>query len=367
MKAWAGSVLLLALFLGACQPGGDASEAVDAAVEVPRLSVDPDWPAPLPQGWVAGVVTGIAVDDNDHIWVLSPPNPLTPDEIEQADGESLTRIPTVVVFDRQGSVVQAWDDPTGELEWPETPHGIFPDEQGYVWIGYRDDHRLVKFTRSGEHVLTIGERDSTGGDEDPERLGAPADVWVDPETNEAYVADGYLNRRVVVYDASTGEYLRHWGAFGRTSSSGDDGMEETDEGRREFSTVHGIVGSHDGLLYVADRGNNRVQVFDPDGQFVDEVEIAAGTEGSGSAFDVALSADQGQTHLYVADGTNQTVWIVRRGDLEVVGQWGTSGEEPGEFLRIHNIDTDSEGNVYTAEVEGERVQRFVHQGGDGNR
>jgi DNA-binding beta-propeller fold protein YncE len=238
------------------------------------------------------------------------------------------------------------------------------DHNDYVWIGTYRHHRVMKFTRDGQHLMTLGEYDVNGGSGDTTLLGGPAGIWVDPETNEVFIADGYRNRRVIVFDGDTGAYLRHWGAYGEPpdDEAAYDYAARTADGPPppQFSTVHGLVGSADGLLYVADRRGNRIQVFQRDGTFVTEKTIAPLTRASGSAFVVALSPDAEQSWLYLADGTNHKVWILRRSDLEVVGEFGRGGRQVGQFLRPHGMAVDSRGNVYVGEAStGRRVQKFA--------
>jgi DNA-binding beta-propeller fold protein YncE len=266
----------------------------------------------------------------------------------------------VIEFDAEGEVVQAWGDPDTQdvSEFPRNPHGLFVDHNDFVWIGSYRHHRIMKFTRSGEHLMTIGQYDVTGGSNDPDLLGGPAGIWVDPETNEVYVADGYRNRRVVVYDGDTGAYLRHWGAYGERPDDDYNSRDRDPAGPPplQFSTVHGLIGSVDGLIYVADRSGTRVQVFDHDGTFITE-KIVAGS------FVVGLSPDPEQQWLYLADGTNHKVWILRRSDLEVVGDFGRGGRQLGQFIRPHGMSVDSRGNVYVGEAStGRRVQKFALQG-----
>ncbi len=210
--------------------------------------------------------------------------------------------------------------------------------------------------------MTLGEYDVNAGSNDPNLLGGPAGIWVDPETNEVYIADGYRNRRVIVYEGETGEYLRHWGAYGEIPDDAYDFGDRDPAGPppREFSTVHGLTGSSDGLIYVADRRANRIQVFQHDGTFVQEKIIAPETRASGSAFVVVLSPDPAQQWLYLADGTNHKVWILRRADMEVVGEFGRGGRQVGQFLRPHGMSIDSQGNLYVGEAStGRRVQKFT--------
>ena len=369
----------ISLLLAACSadsggPGGDSGSSADAP---PSFQVDPSWPQQLPNDWILGSITSVFVDDRDHVWITHLPETLTPEEIAAVQdpplGECCVPAPVVIEFDTDGSVVQAWGDPATQdvSEFPRNSHGLFIDHNGFVWIGTFRHHRVMKFTRDGRHVMTLGAYDENGGSGNTELLGGPAGVWVDPETNEVYVADGYRNRRVIVYDGDTGAYLRHWGAYGDPP---DDEAEYDYAGRTEatapppqFSTVHGLVGSNDGLIYVADRRGNRVQIFLRDGTFVAEKTIAPLTRASGSAFVIALSPDADQRWLYLADGTNHKVWILRRSDMEVVGEFGRGGRQLGQFIRPHGMDVDSHGNIYVGEAStGRRVQKFeVTGGGDG--
>jgi DNA-binding beta-propeller fold protein YncE len=275
----------------------------------------------------------------------------------------------VVEFDPDGNVVQGWGDPSTQdvSEFPRNAHGLFVDHEDNVWIGTYRHHRVMKFTRNGELLMQIGEYDVTGGSDDPGLLGGPAGIWVDPSTNEVFVADGYRNRRVVVYDGDTGTYLRHWGAYGEAPD--DDyqydwgGESHATDPPTQFSTVHGLVGSNDGLIYVADRRGNRIQVFRQDGAFVTEKIVMPRTLASGSAFVIALSPDPDQEWLYLADGTNHKVWILRRADLEIVGDFGRGGRQVGQFLRPHGMGVDSRGNIYVGEAStGRRVQKFSVSG-----
>lgn len=368
-------LLLVAAWLTACGGGPDAGSAgASTDGDAPMFRVDPAWPREMPNMWILGAITSVFVDAQDHIWVTHLNETLTPEETGAVQdppiGTCCVPAPVVIEFDAEGEVVQAWGDPATQdvSTFPRNPHGLFVDHNGFVWIGTYRHHRVMKFTRSGEHLLTIGQYDVTGGSNDPNLLGGPAGIWVDPETNDVYIADGYGNRRVVVYDGETGAYLRHWGAYGERP----DDEYEYDYGSRDaagppprqFSTVHGLTGSRDGLIYVADRRGNRIQVFDHSGAFVAEKIIAPLTRASGSAFVVVLSPDPDQSWLYLADGTNHKVWILRRSDLEVVGEFGRGGRQVGQFLRPHGMSIDSRGNLYVGEAStGRRVQRFAIQGG----
>ena len=358
--------LVTCVWSAACGLGSDSEEGISSSTieVVPTHEVDPTWPQEMPNDWIMGAVTSVFVDVQDHVWVTHLRETLTEEETGAVQ-DPPTRLccvpaPIVIEFDAEGEVVQAWGDPDTQdvSEFPRNPHGLFVDHNDFVWIGSYRHHRVMKFTRSGEHLMTIGQYDVTGGSNDPDLLGGPAGIWVDPETNEVYVADGYRNRRVVVYDGDTGAYLRHWGAYGERPDDDNNSSDRDPEGPPplQFSTVHGLIGSVDGLIYVADRSGTRVQVFDHEGTFVTE-KIVAGS------FVVGLSPDPEQHWLYLADGTNHKVWILRRSDLEVVGDFGRGGRQIGQFIRPHGMSIDSRGNVYVGEAStGRRVQKFAIQG-----
>lgn len=367
-----GVVVLLAAMIGCATETDNSASAISGTGMAPTFQVDPTWPREMPNQWIMGAVTAVFVDAQDHVWVTHLPETLTPEETsavqEPPIGTCCVPAPVVIEFDPDGNVVQGWGDPATQdvSQFPRNAHGLFVDHNDFVWVGSYRHHRVMKFTRSGELVMTLGEYDVNEGSDHPDLLGGPAGIWVDPETNEAYIADGYRNRRVVVYDGESGAYLRHWGAYGETPDDDYDFGNRDPEGPppRQFSTVHGLTGSSDGLLYVADRRGNRIQVFDHSGQFVSERIVAARTLASGSAFVIALSPDTEQRWLYLADGTNHKVWILQRDDLEIVGEFGRGGRQVGQFLRPHGMGIDSQGNLYVGEAStGRRVQKFVVQGG----
>lgn len=371
LRTWA-ACLPVALTAAACEVPPDAGAPganVNPGDAPPGFQVDPTWPLEMPNKWIMGAVTAVFVDDRDHVWVAHLPETLTPEETSAVQdppiGTCCVPAPTVIEFDTDGRVVQAWGDPSQDVaDYPRNPHGLFVDHNGFVWVGTYRHHRVMKFTRSGELLLTLGEYDVTGGSDDPRLLGGPAGMWVDPESNEVFIADGYANRRVVVFDGETGEYLRHWGAY---SEPPDDEYSYDYAGRDldwppplQYSTVHDLIGSDDGLIYVADRRGNRIQVFRQSGEYVAEKTIAPRTLASGSAFVIALSPDPGQRWLHLADGTNHKIWTLRRETLEIVGEFGRGGRQVGQFLRPHGMDVDSKGNLYVGEAStGRRVQKFT--------
>ena len=335
--------------------------------DTPSFVVDPFWARELPNNWILGQVSGVAVDAQDHVWIVH--RPLTLDARQRGeDGMCCVPAPPVIEFAPDGTVLRSWGGPGEGFEWPENEHGIYVDVDNDVWVGGNgpSDAQILKFTDDGEFLLQIGRSGQSDGSNDTEDLGRPAGMVVDSETDEIYVADGYGNRRVIVFDAETGEYRRHWGAYGDRP----DDMElpvydpEVDPIRQFRSPVHDVTISDDGLVYVADRTNNRVQVYQKDGDFVQEAFVRPATLGSGSVSGVTLSTDVEQRWLFIPDGTNNVVWILDRLSLEVVEHFGRLGKNAGQFYRLHNLAIDSRGNLYTTEVNvGQRLQKFDRVGG----
>ncbi len=329
--------------------------------QAPRFTVDPFWPKPLPNRWLLGQVAGVAVDGLDHVWIVQRPRSLTEDEkgatLTPPRNECCVPAPAVIEFDGEGNLLQAWGGPGAGYDWPANEHGIFVDPTGNVWLAGNGekDHQILKFSRVGRFLMQIGKPASSGGDADTTNLNRPADVRLDPAANELYVADGYGNHRVIVFDATTGAYKRHWGANGRPPG---------EAGVKQFrNPVHCVRISTDGLVYVCDRVNNRIQVFRKDGTFVQEITLATTTLGAGSVWDLDFSKDPAQSYLYVADGENNHVWVLARATGKVLSRVGRSGRYAGQLHWVHNMAVDSRGNIFTAEVDnGKRVQKFIYQG-----
>ena len=376
----------------AVDAGEAASSAVTSGAGIRHFEYDPTWPRPpLPNQWILGEVGGISVDAEGHIWVIHRPWTVTGRELGAVEGaaQCCRPAPSLVEFDQEGNVVQAWPElqqfeaapgtpagqgnrvgPNGATLWESGPgaygewgrreHTVLVDHTDHVWVSNDESHVIYKFTRDGEHVLTIGEPGVTGGSNDSDHLGRPAGLAVDPETNELFVADGYTNKRVIVFDAETGEYRRHWGAYGNPPEDANLGRyDPTAPPAQQFrGPVHGIVLSRDGLVYVTDRTANRVQVFQRSGEFVREGFVSPETRDLGTAYGVALSHDPEQQWVYINDGSNSTIWILRRDTLETVGSFGSYGRQGGQLLSAHSMTVDRQGNVYVGETRGRRVQRF---------
>ena len=346
------------------------ADAQSRTVRAPRFEVDPLWPKPLPNHWLLGMTIGVWVDESDHVWIIHRgASTLHANEraLELKVGECCVAAPPVLEFDQAGNLVRAWGGPGQGYEWPESNHGIHVDYKGNVWIGGNGpkDAHLLKFTKDGKFLMQVGGFGKNAGSNDLENFGRVAKIWVDPKTNEAYVADGYLNKRVAVLDADTGKMKRYWGAFGNKPDDTDQGKYDPKApSPQQFrNPVHCVERTHDGFLYVCDRANDRVQVFRPDGTFVKEAFYAKDTLGSGSAWDIAFSKDAAQRYIYLADGTNEKVRIIERNTLQELTSFGDGGRQPGQFYGVHSIATDSKGNIYTTETyEGKRVQRFLFKG-----
>ena len=351
--------------------GGGAESAGAATSDAPMVSatfqVDPFWPKALPNNWLLGHVIGVAVDSRDHIWVLHRPRSLSDSErgaeLDPPTSECCVAAPAVLEFDQEGNVVQGWGGPADGYDWPNEEHGIFVDHMDNVWIGGngQGDGQVLKFARDGTFLMQIGSAGPLSGSDDTTRLGRAADIGVDAETNEVFVADGYGNRRVIVFDADTGEYQRHWGAYGTPPVDGD--LEPYDQQADPSpifgDTVHCVQLSNEGLVYVCDRMNHRLQIFQKDGTFVREGFIGRATAGA-SVWDVAFSPDAEQTYLYNADGGNHLVWTVQHDSLETLGTIGRRGRMAGQFEATHSLAVDSQGNLYVGEtLNGRRVQKFM--------
>jgi len=346
------------------------AEAQARTVQAPMFEVDPLWPKPLPNHWLLGMTIGVWVDDQDHVWIIHRGAATLNDNEKALDlkvGECCTAAPPVLVFDQAGNLVRAWGGPGPGYEWPDSNHGVHVDYKGNVWIGGNGpkDAHVLKFTRDGKFLMQIGHHGKNAGSNDLENFGRVAKIWVDPKTNEAYIADGYLNKRVAVLDADTGKMKRYWGAYGNKPDDANLGKYDpkAPPAKQFRNPVHCVERTNDGLVYVCDRANDRVQVFRPDGTFVKEAFYAKETLGSGSAWDIAFSRDPEQRYIFLADGTNEKVRVILRETLEEITNFGDGGRQPGQFFGVHSIAADSRGNLYTTETyEGKRVQRFVYKG-----
>ena len=376
-----------------------------AAVTAPRFEVDPLWPKPLPNHWLMGQTIGVSVDAQDHIWIIHRAGSLEAGETHATTNPPIAQCcapaPPVLEFDQAGNLIGHWGGPGAGYNWPDSNHGITVDYKGNVWIGGNgrgpqsargaingsdeepaaaggskkggappafqsfSDNMVLKFTQDGKFLMQIGKPKSSKGSNDIANLRLPAKIFIDAKTNEAYIADGYGNHRVIVFDADTGKYKRHWGAYGHKPDDADIGRYDpkAPPAQQFRNPVHCADLSNDNQLYVCDRVNDRIQVFKPDGTFIKEGFVNKETLGSGSAWDLAFSKDPQQKYIYLADGENDRVHILDRQSLEVLTTFGEGGRQPGEFYGVHSIAVDSKGNIYTTETyRGQRVQRFMYKG-----
>jgi DNA-binding beta-propeller fold protein YncE len=363
-----------------------------AGVQAPMFEVDPMWPKPLPNHWVIGQTIGVSADAQDHIWIIHRGAALEPKEVyantNPPSADCCVTAPPVLEFDQAGNLIGHWGGPGEGYDWPDSNHGITVDYKGNVWIGgngrgrppgsppptpgqppapsgYYHDNMILKFTQEGKFLMQIGKPAQSKGSNDPDNLKGPAKMFIDKKTNELIVADGYGNHRVVVYDAETGKYKRHWGAYGHKPDDTPLGRyNPNDPPAQQFrNPVHCAELSNDGLLYVCDRPNDRIQVFKPDGTFVKEQILYKNTLGDGSVWDIAFSKDPQQKYIFLADGANEEIHILQRDTLEVLTSFGDGGRQPGQFYAVHSIATDSKGNIYTTETyRGQRLQKFVYKG-----
>jgi DNA-binding beta-propeller fold protein YncE len=346
------------------------AEAQRTNVQAPMFEVDPFWPKPF--NGLLGMAIGVWVDEQDYVWIIHRSSATLHNNEKGAElnppiAECCRGAPPVLAFDPEGNLVKAWGGPGPGYEWPQSNHGIHIDYKGNVWIGGNGekDAHILKFTKDGKFLMQVGGLGKNAGSNDLENFGRVAKIWVDPQTNEAYIADGYLNKRVAVIDADTGKMKRYWGAYGNKPDDTNLGNYDpkAPPAQQFRNPVHCVERSNDGLIYVCDRTNDRVQVFRPDGTFVKEAFFAKNTLGSGSAWDIAFSRDPEQRFVFLADGQNNRVRIIVRDTLAEVTAFGDGGRQPGQFYGVHSIATDSKGNIYTTETwEGKRLQKFVYKG-----
>jgi DNA-binding beta-propeller fold protein YncE len=339
-----------------------------ATVQAPYFEVDPYWPKPLPNHWVVGSTIGVSVDSQDHVWIIHRPQSVDNNfkGVDQHEGACCKVAPPVLEFDQEGNLVGSWGGPGEGYEWPVSNHGITADSKGNIWIGGNDttDTQVLKFTRTGKFLQQIGKHGVHNGSNDTANFWRAAKIFEDPEANEVYIADGYGNRRVIVFDRDTAKYKRHWGAYGaKPDDAASNAYTQGGAPSKQFNTVHCADPSKDGFVYVCDRVNDRVQVFRKDGSFVKEAFFDTDTLRSGSVWDMTFSRDPQQTYIYMANGVNETIHILLRSTLEVLTSFGDGGRQPGQFYGVHNLDTDSKGNLYATETyNGARIQRFLYKG-----
>jgi hypothetical protein len=364
-----------------------SAQGAQSSNEIPKFEVVPGW-AKIPNGWVLGQVASAAADEKDHIWILHRPRVV---RAGQKTG------PPVMEFDADGNYVQGWGGDGPGYDWPSSEHGIYVDPKGFVWVGGQgNEDQILKFTKAGKFVMQIGKGGSKKTNKDTKNFSKPADVFVYAKTNELFVADGYGNKRIIVFDADTGEFKRMWGAYGKEpqddppeaaappaeAGRGRGGrganltrvpakdLPDSDPQPLQFSTIHGVKVSNDGLVYAADRGGKRVQVFTIDGKYITQAWVDRWCETAGegcgngqTVASVAFSGDAGQRFLYVASRSPGRIWVYDRKTMQPLDSFGRLGVAPGEFFVLHHMTTDSKGNLFTSEVQdGRRLQKFAFKG-----
>jgi hypothetical protein len=358
-------------------------------VDAPMFEVDPFWPKPLPNHWLLGMTIGVGVDSKDHVFIVHRGNATLNQRTEAgADAnppvaDCCRAAPPVLEFDPQGNLVNSWGGKGTNHPWPVSNHGISIDHKDNVWIGGNgqcndsivgtgncsvagtEDSYVLKFSHDGKFLQMIGEPNQRRNSASMTSFGRVAKISFDAKANEAYFSDGYGNKRVAVVDMDNGKIKRFWGAYGNVPSDSSYPRYNPDAPLiPQFrNPVHCAEPTNDGMVYVCDRPNNRIQVFQKDGKFVKEKQIAPRTLGDGAVWDIAFSRDPQQKFLYLADGKNERIYVMDRQSLEVLTQFGDGGRQPGQFFGVHSIATDSKGNIYTTETyEGKRIQKFVYKG-----
>jgi hypothetical protein len=385
------------------------------APTAPKYKYDPDWPKPLPNKWKMGGVTGLAVDKDDNVWVHNRPNDMTDIELEAEltppIADCCVRPPSMIHIDKNGNVIGSFDAPQG--------HGMDVDSKGFVYIG-QDTVRKYD-PKTGKVVGEIPrtpEREGGGGGEGrggaarvpgrggqgpvagfitppggraapnpevaaraaaaraefrkkyppttPMIVGGVEEIRIDEAANDIYVADNYLNGRVMVFALDTFAFKRGWGAYGKplseiSTNDADHAYKPSGPMPKDFAGHLTLNFSNDGLVYAADRVANRIHVTTKEGKYVGKEFIIAPYTGiGGSTGGVGFSPDKQQKYLFISDLTNNHIWFLNREDGKVVGQMGSMGDSGGQFYGLHMIAVDTKGNIYTGEVfAGERVQRFV--------
>jgi DNA-binding beta-propeller fold protein YncE len=367
------------------------------ARQVPLFQAEPGF-FKIPNNWVTGQGSAVGVDKHDNVWIIHRPRYIPAEKRANA-------APPVLEFDSTGKFIKAWGGPSDQYDWPDQEHSVYPDPDDNIWISgsarpalagpgdrvLRSDNMLLKFDNNGKFIMQIGKRDTSTGDDDTKNVYSATDLYVYPKTGEIFVSDGYINKRVIVFDKNTGAFKRMWGAFGNVPKDSPDMLKLartppaprparaaapadgaapaargnaapappccTDPGPQQFvGAVHGIKVANDGMVYVCDRSANRVQSFSNDGKFVKQL-LVHGPAG------LALSPDPQQQFLYVVDMGGSKIVVVDRKSLEILYQFGSKGSAPGEFQGVHMISIDSKGNLYTAEAEpGNRYQKFAFKG-----
>ncbi len=413
--AFGASMAVLLAVLGSASaqsPGGAPRDDV----MVPVFEVDPFWPKPLPNHWIIGQTIGLSTDAQDNIWIIHRPGSVEQKESYSArkEADCCTPAPDVLEFSPAGVLLKHWGRAAGH-DWPTSNHGLTVDRDGNIWLGangaaqppayapasaaqyaaaagrggrgagrgapaatpvaagprggegggevgvYHDSF-ILKFSPDGKFLGEIGKANGSKGSLDTNNVRGVAQIRFLPGTNELVAADGYGNKRVSVWDAATLKFKRMWGAYGKKPD--DTPIPHYNVNSPQFGNpVHCAQPSNDGLIYVCDRTNDRIQVFKYDGTYVKQYTVEPDTRGDGAPWEIAFSRDPQQKFMYIADGANEKIHVYDRASMRELYSFGGGGRQPGQFYAVHSIVTDSKGNLYTTETyRGQRVQKFVYKG-----
>ena len=371
--------------------GGTQGALAQSAV----YKVDPAWPKPLPNKWSMQQIVDMAVDKEDHIWIVNRQSDARPDELgamtKPPRSECCVLGPEIIEFDQAGNVVRAWGGPKYTEGWPGRLQTMFVDRDKNVWLsGTMPGDGIIKYTKDGKFVSDFGHRGPKVPADQVKQNNQQTDIFppgigsfhLDEDAREIYISDGFLNKRILVYDMDAGAFKRGWGGHGVPLSEIDNDptppydISGPPPDQKQFApALHCVHLSRDGFVYVCERGSDRVQVFTKQGKFVMQFFVHPATQSRGencggiwsttappcgTVYHLALSTDPQQKFIFVADGTNNIVWIFNRKDGTPAGSFGGNGRYAGNLHWIDSIVVDSKNNVYTGEVEdGKRVQKFV--------
>ncbi len=380
-----------------------AMAAKSGDIMVPKFEADPYWPKPLPNGWVLGMTIGVAVDPKDNVWIVHRPAALDAKESygKRGEGVCCSAAPDVLEFDKLGNLIRHWGKDPGH-DWPASNHGILIDKDGNVWLGananrapsadpgskqqyesvgsgyktlaapvdpeapagsgaYHDSF-VLKFSPDGKFLGEIGKAYGSKGSLDKDNVRGVAQLRIIPSTGELLLADGYGNHRVSLWDTKTMKMTRMWGAYGKAPTDLNIPYFNT-ESPQFGNPVHCAQPSNDGLIYVCDRENNRVQIFKVDGTYLKQFTVETMTRGDGAPWEIAFSKDAKQKFMFVNDGANNRIHVYDRESLKELYWFGGGGRQPGQFYAVHSIDVDSHGDLFTTETyHGQRVQKWVFKG-----
>jgi DNA-binding beta-propeller fold protein YncE len=357
-------VIIFSLVLYSARYVALAARAQQAAA-VPKFQYDPFWPKPLPGRWVTGNVKSVCIDSRDHVFTLNLGN------LNQYEQRSAKAAPSITEFDPEGNLVNSWGDknllPGGNDPAQPEPHGCFVDHENNIWIGGNLDAIVQKYTHDGSKLLlqigTKGKFDSSDGtrrgtpnNSSTTLLNRPSSIAVDRTNGDVYIADGYGNRRIVVFDRQ-GRFLRQWGRQG-TLAEANAGV-----GGAFLEVVHSVVIGNDNLVYVGDRVANRIQIFDKMGNFkrnmvVESYSNPTRETGPGSTCWTGFSPDAAQKFMYVGACGDGQVWIVDRQSGQSLASFGRPGDQPGGFGTPHTLAVDSRGNVVVGDNFGRKIQMW---------